>query len=103
MIIVLNSLFDKKTAKRFDTIAAKKAKLGKKEEAAVNDFMTKNSKETIVEILDIVDKNGHPKERYSSHELRKKYSQGKLAFDDIILLDTLYKSNYKFFKDKDKQ
>ena len=100
---MIYSLFDKKTAKQFDKIAKEKAILHKKEENAVTDFMRTSAKETIIEILDIVDAHGHPREQLSSKELREKYNSGNLEFDDIITLDALYKSNYQFFKNKDKQ
>ncbi len=45
---MINSLFDRKQAKQFDTIAKEKAKLHKKELSAVEDFMSSNSMETIV-------------------------------------------------------
>lgn len=98
---MLDSLFDKKQAKLFDTIAKKKAKLHTKELSAVEDFMSSNSMETIVKVLDIVDANGHPNEKTLSHELRNKYTNHTLEFDDIMTLETLYKSNYKYFKNKD--
>lgn len=98
---MLNSLFDKKTAKQFDSIAKQKAKLHKKEEDAVSSFMCSNSKDMIVNILDIAAEHGHPKEQESSKELLEKYNNGMLEFDDIITLDTLYKSNYKYFENKD--
>lgn len=99
--MLFNSLFDKKMAKQFDTIAKEKAKLHKKEVSAVEDFMSANSMKTIMRILDIVDANGHPNEKIASNELRNKYTSKELEFDDIITLEALYKSNYMFFMNKD--
>ena len=99
--MLLDSLFNKKQAKWFDAIAKKKAKLHNEEVAAVEDFMGSNSMETIIKVLDIVDENGHPHEKTMSNELRNKYTNDELAFDDIMTLDALYKSNYKHFKNKD--
>ena len=56
--------------------------------------------DTIIKILDVVDENGHPKEKITSHELRNKYINHELEFDDIKTLDALYKSNHKHFKNK---
>ena len=152
---MINSLFDRKQAKQFDTIARvylktpnapgqraflrcaasffleirqyscekmscatqkslaaghimsfqihpkEKAKLHKKELSAVEDFMSSNSMETIVKVLDVVDANGHPTEKAISLELREKYTNYELEFDDIMTLETLYKSNYRYFKNKD--
>lgn len=99
--MLLDSLFDKKQAKQFDTIAKKKAKLHTKEQSAVEDFMSSNSMETIVKVLDIVDAKGHPNEKTMSQDLRNKYTNHELEFDDIMTLEALYKSNYKHFKNKD--
>lgn len=101
VIMLLDSLFNKKQARQFDSIAKKKAKLHTKEISAVVDFMSCNSMETIVMVLDIVDANGHPKEKALSRELRNKYTSHELEFDDIITLEALYKSNYQYFKNKD--
>lgn len=98
---MIDSLFDKKTAKRFDTIAKEKAKLRIEEKAAVTDFMAFTSRDTILKILDIVEEYGHPNEINLSRELRNKYcNDNRLEFDDLITLNTLYKSNYSFFKNK---
>ena len=78
---MINSLFDRKQAKQFDTIAKEKAKLHKKELSAVEDFMSSNSMETIVKVLDVVDANGHPTEKAISLELREKYTNIAKAGD----------------------
>ena len=97
---MINSLFDRKTAKAFGTIARKKAELHQKELEAAKKFMCDTSSETIIEILDLVDKKGHPEEVRLSQELRNKYqSDSGLEFDDIMRLDMLYKSNYKYCND----
>ena len=98
---MISSLFDKKTAKRFDTIAREKAKIRKKEEKAVEAFMCQNNKTTIIDLLDVVDENGHPNEKNQASKLREKYFGEGLGFDDVMTLETLYKSNYKYFGNKD--
>lgn len=100
---MISSLLDKKTAKLFDKIAKEKALLHQKEEEAVTAFMCTYSKETIYKVLNIVDDNGHPTEKRLAGDLRNKYNTGNLEFDDIITLDMLYKSNYRFFGNKDEQ
>ncbi|HIQ60853.1 MAG TPA: hypothetical protein IAD31_04570 [Candidatus Enterenecus faecium] len=100
---MVNSLFDKKTAKQFTAIAREKAKLQAKEQKAVDNFMHSSSMETIISVFDIVDVNGHPKEKALSSQLRNKYLQSELGFDDLMTLEGLYSSNYRFFKNKDEQ
>lgn len=87
--------------KRFDTIAKEKAALYKKETAAVEEFMRKNSAKSITQIFEEVEKNGHPKERALSIELKGKYTRGEFEFDDVMTLNSLYKSNYQLFINKD--
>lgn len=97
---MIDSLFDKKTAKTFATIARKKAELHKREVEAAKKFMCDTSSDTIIEILDLVEKKGHPDEVSLSKELRNKYQGDRgLEFDDIMSLDMLYKSNYKYCND----
>lgn len=98
---MIDSLFDKKSAKKFDSIAHKKAKLAAQENKFVNEFMRSTSSETITSVFDVVDKFGHPEEQKLAHDLREKYAQGKqLGFDDIMTLETLYKSNYQNYTNK---
>lgn len=93
---MIDSLFDKKKAKKFDSIAHKRAKQDAEEREFVNEFMRTTSSDTITSVLDVVDKFGHPEEQKLSCEFRKKYVQGqKLGFDDLMTLQTLYKSNYQ--------
>ncbi len=97
---MIDSLFDKKTAKTFDTIAKKKAKLHKQEVEVAKKFMCDTRPETIIEILNLVEQKGHPDEIRLSQEIRNKYQGDRgLEFDDIMSLDILYKSNYKYFSD----
>lgn len=99
---MLNSLFDNKTAKKFDTIAKKKARVHDEEVAAAKEFMRNISRETVYNVLDTTDRSGHPDEQSLSLALRNKYDSGQgLEFDDIMTLDALYKSNYKQCNNKD--
>jgi len=100
---LLDSLFNKKQIKQFNSIDKQKAKLRRKEISAVQEFMNSNCMETIVKILDVVDANGHPKEQAASHELRDKYTYHELEFEDIMKLAALYKSNYRYFKNSDEK
>ena len=98
---MIDSLFDKKTAKKFDTIAHMKSKLDTAERAFVNEFMRTTSSETITSVLDVVDEYGHPDEKKLSQNFRQKYDEGQgLCFDDIMTLETLYKSNYQNYNNK---
>lgn len=98
---MIDSLFDKKTAKKFDTIAEKRAKQATEEREFVNNFMRTTSSETITSVLDVVDKFGHPEEQKISHEFREKYIRGdRLCFDDLMTLENLYKSNYQNYINK---
>ena len=82
---MIDSLFDRKTAKEFDSISKKKAELTKKEKEAVNHFLCSTSSETIYQVLE------------RSQQIKNKYeSERGLEFDDIVTLDMLYKSNYKY-------
>lgn len=93
---MIDSLFDRKTAKEFDSISKKKAELTKKEKEAVNHFLCSTSSETIYQVLDLIGQNGHPNEIQRSQQIKNKYeSERGLEFDDIVTLDMLYKSNYK--------
>ena len=93
---MIDSLFDKKTAKKFDKMARTKAKVFAEENKLVNDFMRTTDSETIFSLLNVVETYGHPEEQKISHDLREKYELGKsLSFDDVMTLETLYKSNYQ--------
>lgn len=98
---MIDSLFDKKTAKKFDSVAHRKGKITTQESKLVNEFMRSTSSETITSVFDIVEKFGHPEERKLSYDLRKKYAQGeRLEFDDIMTLQSLYKSNFPNYTNK---
>lgn len=98
---MIDSLFDKKTAKKFDTIATGRAKQEREEQEFVDNFMRTTNSDTITSVLDIVDAFGHPEEKKLSHEFREKYDQGQhLCFDDIMTLESLFKSNYQNYTNK---
>ncbi len=99
---MINSLFDKGTMKRFDDLAKKQAKLNNKKSDLVKKTMENMDSETLVNVLDIVNKYGHPNEKKLSKEIENKYSSGeRLSFDDLMNLDSLYKSNFEKFSNKD--
>lgn len=98
---MIDSLFDKKTAKKFDSIATRKAKQERDEQEFVDNFMRTTSSDTITSVFDVVDAFGHPEEKELSHKLREKYGDGqRLCFDDIMTLESLYKSNYQNYTNK---
>ena len=98
---MLNSLFDKNTMKHFDSLARKQAKLDERKKSLVQHFMENLDSDTINDIFQIVKKYGHPNEKKLSEEIEKKYFLGEdLEFDDLMNLESLYKSNYKNFSQK---
>lgn len=99
---MIDALFDNNTMKKFDDLAKKQAKLDDKKSDLAKKFMESIDSETLVKVLDVVKKYGHPNEKMLSEEIRNKYISGKkLEFDDLINLDSLYKSNYVKFLNKD--
>ncbi len=99
---MINSLFDKSTMKKFDTLAKKQAELDDKKSDLVKKTMVEMDPETLVNIIETVKKCGHPNEKNLSKEIGDKYSSGEtLDFDDLMNLDNLYKSNFKKFSNKD--
>ena len=99
---MVNSLFDKDTMKKFDALAKKQAKLEDKKKNLVKKSMETMNSETLVDVLGIVKKYGHPSEKKLSEEIEKKYFSGEeLEFNDLMNLDSLYKSNFEKFSKKD--
>ena len=99
---MIDSLFDKGTMKKFDDLAKKQAKLDDKKDNLVKETMEKMAPETLVKVLDVVKKYGHPREKNMSEEIEDKYFSGKkLEFNDLMNLESLYKSNYEKFSNKD--
>lgn len=99
---MIDSLFDKKTAKKFDDLAAKQAKIDDKKQSLADEFMDKTDSETIKHVLEIVKTHGHPSEKNLSEKIEKKYFSGKtLEFNDLLALDKLYKSNLGNFSKGD--
>ena len=99
---MVKSLFDKGTMKKFDALAKKQAKLEDKKKNLVKKSMETMNSETLVDVLGIVKKYGHPSEKQLSEEIEKKYFSGEeLEFNDLMNLDSLYKSNFEKFSKKD--
>lgn len=95
---MIGSLFDKGTMKKFDDLANRQAKLDEKKEKLVKKFMENTDSETVVNTLNMVKKYGHPNEKKLSEKIEKKYfSDEGLEFNDLINLDSLYKSNFEKF------
>lgn len=99
---MIDSLFDKGRMKKFDDLAKKQAKLDDKKHDLVKQTMEKIDSETLAKVLEIVKRYGHPSEKKLSEEIEKKYFSGEeLEFDDLMNLDSLYKSNFEKFSKKD--
>lgn len=109
-------LFDKKDRKKLDKLSLEQAKLNNKQvklnnkqisldnkkEVFAEIIMNSMDRKTLQNVFEIVEKHGHPKEKSISEDIRKKYDSGKnLSFDDWGNINTLYKSNYKNFANKD--
>ena len=99
---MIDSLFDKGTIKKFDEIAKKQAKLNEQKNNLVKQTMGKMDSETLVNVMEVVKKYGHPSEKKLTQEIEEKYFSGKeLQFDDLMNLDSLYKSNFEKFSKRD--
>ena len=99
---MVNSLFVNGTMKKFDALAKKQAKLEDKKKNLVKKSMETMNPETLTDVLEIVKKFGHPSEKKLSEEIENKYFSGEeLGFNDLMNLDSLYKSNFEKFSKKD--
>ncbi|MCB6991394.1 hypothetical protein LI187_12980 [bacterium 210820-DFI.6.38] len=88
--------------KKFDALAKKQAKLEDKKKNLVKKSMETMNPETLTDVLEIVKKFGHPSEKKLSEEIENKYFSGEeLGFNDLMNLDSLYKSNFEKFSKKD--
>lgn len=94
---MISSLFDKKTSKKIDAIITRKAKIEREAIKLSKQIMTKTSKETIYNVLDMAEKFGHPNEQQLSKMLRDKYENKEdFSLEDFLTLRVLYISNYKY-------
>lgn len=99
---MINSLFDKREMKKFDDLAKKQAKLDGKKQDLVKKTMEKMDPETLKDVFNVVKTYGHPNERILSEEIENRYMSGEvLGFNDLMKLDSLYKSNFEKFSKKD--
>lgn len=99
---MIDSLFDKGTLKKFDEIAKRQAKLDDKKSNLSKQAMKKLDSETVVKVMEVVKKYGHPNEKQLTLEIENKYFSGQeLQFDDLMNLDNLYKSNFEKFSKRD--
>lgn len=98
---MINTLFDKREMKKFDDLAAKQAKLDGQKRKLVKKFMENTDSETMENVFEVVKEYGHPNEKMLSEEMENRYMSGEeLDFDDLIKLDSLYKSNFEKFSKK---
>lgn len=100
---MIDSLFDKKTKKQFDTIASKIAKWKNESEILAKKSLRNISRTTIEEVFDSIKKHGHPNEVDKAEELQQKYLDPKqfLNFDDLLDLDNLYQATFQKISNKD--
>lgn len=100
---MIDELFDKKLEKQLDKIAKEKAGLKAKEEEATKQAMSAIDPETIRQILDKVEFEGHPSEQKKCQFLRAKYEEENWEFDELMAFRTLYRSNWRKFQNKGDQ
>ena len=99
---MIDSLFDKGTMKKFSSLAHRQAKLDKRKTDLAKKSLQSIEQDTIVKVLDLVKEHGHPSEKKLSEEIKEKYFSGiELSFDDLMNLESLYKSNLNKFSKKD--
>ena len=98
-----DSIFDnKRTDRLFASLGKKAAKQQEKETKAAKRFMHETAPDTLREILNTIEKNGHPHEQEAAHQLQTKYENKEdLDFNDIITLRELYKSTCCTLRNKD--
>ena len=101
--MVYDSIFEsRRTDKEFSTLSKKAAKLQEKKTCAAKKFMSETSPETLREVFDAIENNGHPYEQEAVRELRNKYEDKRsLDFNDIVTLRDFYKSICNTLKNKD--
>ena len=88
-------MFDKKFFKKIDSIAKEKAKIQQKESEVCQEFMKITSPDIMVDVFNIIDQFGHPKEQDQAKQIKNKYeSKEDLSVEDILSLDVLYRSCY---------
>ncbi len=92
---MIDSMFDRKLFKKFDSIAKDKAKLQHKENVACQEFMKTTSPDVMRDVFNIIEEFGHPKEQADARLIKNKYeAKEDLSLEDILTLDGLYKSCY---------
>lgn len=101
--MLYDSIFEsRRTDKEFSTLAKKAAKLQEQKIRAARKFMSETAPETLREIFNTIEENGHPYEQEAVCELRNKYEDKKsLDFNDIVTLREFYKSICNTLKNKD--
>ena len=67
----------------------------------LEDFYNYTTRDEILNVLTVIEKNGHPSEIIEVKEIREKYNNGELAYNEIDILDVLVKSNISYFKNEE--
>lgn len=99
---MISSLYDKKISKKIDNLATKQAKLNDKKSILVKEVMEQLDSETLINVFDLIEKYGHPREKELSKKIKEKYISGReLELNDLVNLESLYKSNYEQFSKKE--
>lgn len=85
----------------FNKIAKKKANLNQEELKAIASFKETFSRDTIMDVLDVARKNGHPGDIKLSDDFENNYKQDTLTVEHIISFNAIYKNNLKYMENKD--
>ena len=67
----------------------------------LEDFYSCITRDEILNVFNMIEKNGHPFEITKVKEIREKYNRGEFAYNEIDILDVLVKSNINCFKNEE--
>ncbi len=84
-------LIDSKCMKKVEATLNEKAKLEKMTFELKRDFYSQVSKPTIMSLIDIVNKNGHPVQQKAMKSFSEHYDIDKLEPEDISFMNDMYK------------
>lgn len=74
-----------------------KEKIRKTEKEEINLFYAEMDSETFYQIVELIEKHGIRYDKDNIKKIKEKYENKKLRHDDLVVLESLYKSNAKYF------
>lgn len=95
-----SSFFGKIKEKRLQKLANKKMRISQEAKKEVDEFNRTYSKDTIIKILDIVHKKGHPSEVELSDKFKDSYYNNNVTVESMLDFSKLYMSNRRFLNNK---